>query len=469
MPTTSEQQNSAILQHEMRQPLHAIEQLCALLNQSDLTTKQQQWIAQISRMQQTLTDLLSEAQTRPFALEAVVEQLQTIFHSKAIKKQLTFSIQVASDTATHWEGQSTFLLQILINLIDNAIKYTPSGGKIELKIKEKDGLAIKLKDNGLGIDSVFQEKMKMPYVQLQNDVEGVGLGWHIVRQKMEALNGSYTLKSEPGKGTCIYLHFPFQQATAYTEVSIQPNFSARLLIVEDHTLHRDHLQRLLASHWTNLEVTTAKNSEEALAMLQRQPMDCVLTDIHLPSGSGLELAQRIRCELGLQIPLLAMSADDQNVFARQEAAVYFQTYLQKPFRVETLVRQLTSYINSSPMHELSITPQHINLSYLLLMADEDADMKKLMLAMLLDEIPTELEKMNDCYERKDWDMLRRISHKMKTTLSFVGNEKLTKTNDEIERLLKQKAIDERITTAIRELNETMPKILEELKMVYEAS
>ncbi|MEM0992512.1 MAG: Hpt domain-containing protein [Bacteroidota bacterium] len=120
------------------------------------------------------------------------------------------------------------------------------------------------------------------------------------------------------------------------------------------------------------------------------------------------------------------------------------------------------------MNKLSTIHQYINLSYLNLMADEDQQMKKLMLSMLLDEIPKEIEKMNHLYHQEEWDELRRVSHKMKTTLSFVGNELLTTTNRSIGNIVKAQENLAKLPDLFGILNELFPKVMEELKEVHDA-
>lgn len=109
----------------------------------------------------------------------------------------------------------------------------------------------------------------------------------------------------------------------------------------------------------------------------------------------------------------------------------------------------------------------INLSYLNLMADGDLKMKKLMLEMLLKEIPSELSKMQQFYQQHNWSDLRRASHKMKTTLSFIGNQSLSDANRSIEYVAKREEGLEQLPDFFGILKELSPKILRELRSVYE--
>ncbi len=110
---------------------------------------------------------------------------------------------------------------------------------------------------------------------------------------------------------------------------------------------------------------------------------------------------------------------------------------------------------------------HINLDYMDMMSDGDDSMKKVMLEMLLEELPMELEKMNALTSESNWTELGAVSHKMKSTLSFVGNEAMTNANKDIELICKNKEGLDTIPGLIAVITENAPKTLEELKMEFE--
>jgi len=119
------------------------------------------------------------------------------------------------------------------------------------------------------------------------------------------------------------------------------------------------------------------------------------------------------------------------------------------------------------MDGTTLNHRFINLSYLDLMADGDLNMKKLMIEMLLKEIPSELNKMKQLYRQHNWSDLRRASHKMKTTLSFVGNQALSDANRSIEYVAKREEGLEQLPDLFGILKELSPEILRELRSVYE--
>jgi HPt (histidine-containing phosphotransfer) domain-containing protein len=113
---------------------------------------------------------------------------------------------------------------------------------------------------------------------------------------------------------------------------------------------------------------------------------------------------------------------------------------------------------------MNTTTTYTNLSYLRLMADNDEEMVQTMLGMLLEELPEELDKIKALHEEKNWEELGKISHKMKSTLAFVGNEPMTNANKEIEQLAKSGAELDKIGSLIAILDHHAPAVLKELKL-----
>ena len=113
--------------------------------------------------------------------------------------------------------------------------------------------------------------------------------------------------------------------------------------------------------------------------------------------------------------------------------------------------------------------QYINLDYLDLMSDGDEDMKKVMIEMLLEEVPAEVSKMNDLHQAANWSQLREVSHKLKSTLAFIGNADLTNANQKVEDIAKAEQGTEELPTLLDSITATYPNALEELKTVLTAA
>lgn len=112
--------------------------------------------------------------------------------------------------------------------------------------------------------------------------------------------------------------------------------------------------------------------------------------------------------------------------------------------------------------------QHINLDYLDLMSDGDDDMKKVMIEMLLEEVPMEVDKMNQAHQLGDWNQLKEVSHKLKSTLAFLGNPTLTTSNERVETIAKTENDLAALPNLLEAITATYPKVLDELKTVFTA-
>jgi len=110
--------------------------------------------------------------------------------------------------------------------------------------------------------------------------------------------------------------------------------------------------------------------------------------------------------------------------------------------------------------------QHINLDYLNLMSDGDDDMKKVMIEMLLEEVPGEVDKMNTFHQEANWKQLREVSHKLKSTLAFIGNDTLTNTNQQVEDIAKEANGVEKLPELLNTISSLYPAALAELKTVF---
>jgi len=110
--------------------------------------------------------------------------------------------------------------------------------------------------------------------------------------------------------------------------------------------------------------------------------------------------------------------------------------------------------------------QHINLDYLDLMSDGDDDMKKVMIEMLLEEVPAEVNKMKEVHQNGDWNQLKEVSHKLKSTLAFLGNPTMTTSNERVETIAKTESDLEELPDLLEAITSTYPLVLEELKSVF---
>jgi signal transduction histidine kinase/ActR/RegA family two-component response regulator/PAS domain-containing protein len=257
------------------------------------------------------------------------------------------------------------LEQIFMNLLTNAVKFTPEGGTVEFLTcnHKRRGNIIScdfiVRDSGIGISPEFQKRMFEPFEQEPGNaaaqVQGTGLGLSIVKSLVDLMRGTISVKSEIGHGTefTVHLDMPIVEDAEAATPKAQTDFQIRLkghrvLLVEDHPLNTEIARRLLEKE--GLQVTCAENGKKALEQFeQAQPntWDVILMDIRMPVMDGLQAARAIRAldrQDAKTIPIIAMTANafEEDVQASREAGM--DAHLAKPIEPQHLFETLSSFI-----------------------------------------------------------------------------------------------------------------------------
>ncbi|MEN5203133.1 transporter substrate-binding domain-containing protein [Stenotrophomonas sp. TWI700] len=332
----------ATMSHEIRTPMSAVLGMLEVLDAAGLTAPQREVLtvieASASMLRQILDDILDFSRIEagglqlapaPTDLRATVRNVHALLEPQALAKGLRFQCHIDADIADHLLVDGLRLRQVLFNLLSNAIKFTAHGSvnAIVALLGEQGGqqrLRISIVDTGIGISAEAQQRLFRPFSQAEAGTSqhygGTGLGLAISRRLVEAMHGSVQLESAPGAGTTVTVDLDLvvaepeavpalpagtRQATAH----FVPG--QRVLVVEDHptnqVLMRWRLQQL------GLEFVIAAEGGEALAALQAQPFDVVITDCRMPGMDGYAfseaLRERERIHGVARLPIIALTAN----------------------------------------------------------------------------------------------------------------------------------------------------------------
>ena len=257
--------------------------------------------------------------------------------------------------------------QIFFNVLSNAVKYTPEGGKIEFEVdshlSEDQKLVIcdfYVRDNGIGMSQQFQEKLFEPFEQeniaRQSDQQGTGLGLSIVKELVTLMGGTIQIKSKLGKGTTVKIHLDMENVT--DEVT-KPNQMDKLfakerlkdktiLLLEDQELNMMIIRKLLEKQ--GMIVLMGKNGKEGLEIFERSALnsiDMILSDIRMPLMNGLEMTKairRLKRKDAKSIPIIAMTANafEEDVQKSKDAGM--NAHLSKPVQSELLFKTIESLL-----------------------------------------------------------------------------------------------------------------------------
>ena len=395
--------------HELRTPLNAIlgfTQLmqAALREDSALATQPErwpQWVQQVHRAASHLLALvndvldLSSLEARRFAIDLqpvdaaevareVVEMVrpQAILRGLRLQLDLQLNLQpdlqpdlqvilsgdheALADAGRHWvQADKRALRQVLINLLGNACKYTPSGGQVILRLLTVPGPSLRLEvcDDGPGISAEQQARLFRPFergAEADGATVGTGLGLVISRELVRAMHGQLVLESGPGHGSVFAVELPLvlgSSRPAATAISADSLFGglpkevtdvplmfpdALLLYVEDDPVNGLLMQEFVA-RTPPLRLRLALDLAQGLIEVHRLKPDLVLLDMNLPDGSGYDLLRRLRADPATRgLRVVALSADAMPEQVQKAMAAGFDDYWTKPVDFHLLRRRLSA-------------------------------------------------------------------------------------------------------------------------------
>jgi len=343
--------------HDMRTPMNAIinysgPELTDGCNEAELRENLARINASGRHLMHLINDLLTaskmrnthyEFQCEPVALRDCFGLVADMVLPLTGEKKQTFTIEYAPglDTGTSICTDVERLRQILVNLVNNAVKYTPEGGAIRCAVAgtpSPDGrtlaLTIRVSDNGIGIPEDKLTTIFKPYSQLDaSHSEGIGLGLAIVRELVTAMKGTIQVESTPGQGTTFTLGFDFEIAPggpapkAEAESPDVDFTGKRVLVFEDNALNTAIIRRLL--EMKGMVCDCAENGRAGLGLFRESPpgtYDLILMDIRMPVMDGLSATRAIRAldrPDVRDLPIIALTADalPQEVSAYKQAGL----------------------------------------------------------------------------------------------------------------------------------------------------
>ena len=351
----------AMLGHELRNPLSPILTALQLMRlRGDAATHRERQVIerQVTHLTRLVDDLLDVSRIARGKVDLkleVVELTEVVARavetaSPLLEERLhTLNVDVPR-TGIRVLGDPARLTQIFSNLLTNAAKYTPQGGRIDVAATvDADQVMVSVRDTGVGIGSeilpvIFDAFAQGPQL-LDRAQGGLGLGLSIVRNLVERHGGDVSVRSDgPGKGSEFLVRLPLSAWASETAsappsaiVEVPLGTGKRILIVDDNQDAADLLAAALTMH--GFEVQTAHEGLSALRIAATFQPELAVLDIGLPVMDGYELASRLRRIPGLhQLPLIAVTGYGQLSDRDRSAAAGFDHHLVKPVEIETLTR-----------------------------------------------------------------------------------------------------------------------------------
>lgn len=352
----------ANMSHEIRTPLNAIVGFSNLIAETEDPDERREYVAIVQENNELLLKLISdildlskiEAGTLEFNdVEFDVNQMcQEIVRSLSLKVldkpvELRFGDHLPECRLV---GDKTRITQVLINFINNALKFTREGS-VTLGYRCDDGMMLTfyVEDTGTGIPEQEQESVFERFVKLNSFVQGTGLGLAISKSIVEQMGGRIGLNSEPGKGSCFWFTHPYIRTRSVSAVASdaemrQPGVSEGkmpvVLVAEDTDSNFLLVSLILKKGY---EVLRAHNGAEAVRMCREFAPDVVLMDMKMPVMDGLEATRQIR-EAGSSVPIIAVTAYAYDSDRAKALDVGCDDYIAKPLTGDVLKKKLRKHL-----------------------------------------------------------------------------------------------------------------------------
>ncbi|WP_130736442.1 ATP-binding protein [Flavobacterium sp. J27] len=364
----------ATVSHELRTPLNAINGITYLLLNEKPKATQLNYLKSLEFSGKYLLAFINDileinrlesdkvlVEKINFNLIELIENIRISFNEFIEENNITFHLEIDKTISPTIIGDPTKISQIIINLVNNAIKFSKNGD-VWLIIKKKTEsdtdieLSFEVRDNGIGIPKDKQatifESFSQGSVEVNRTYGGTGLGLSIVKKIVEILGSEIYLDSDTNKGTSLQFDLAFKKGTEDTETVPQITIKEtsptakqkRILLVEDNKINQMITQKMLEQK--GIPSFTIDNGEEAIEHLKTNDYDLVLMDVHLPGINGTEATQEIR-KFNPTIPIIALTAISLNENREMLLSYGMNEVIMKPFVPEEFYEILFRFLNTN--------------------------------------------------------------------------------------------------------------------------
>jgi len=360
------------MSHEIRTPLHAINGLTRLLEETPMTDEQKKLIKGLDKSYEGLLGIVNdilefseieagqvELNETEFSLEDLLKKVFDAFEYTAAEKKIKLEIKFDKEIKCLLLGDRIRLRQVFVNLLNNALKFTQKGCvciECSLVKSTKNSYIIyfNVSDTGIGITKenipkIFQS-FHQEYTGTTRGFGGMGLGLAISMQLVELMGGKLEVKSQKNQGSEFFFTLSFIKVRTKVKtkkigpVKIYTNLfqGVRALLVEDTKLNQIYAKSIMEK-W-NMVVVIANNGKEALEKLREQTFHIVLMDLQMPEMGGLEATSKIRTELKLDVPVIAVTANVVKGVIEECLSVGMNDYIPKPFNPDDLAKKIRNFV-----------------------------------------------------------------------------------------------------------------------------
>lgn len=520
----------ASMSHEIRTPINAVMGMNEMILRECEDEGIKEYAFNVQSASRTLLSLINdildlskieagkmEIVDDYYKLSAVLYDVVNMIQIKTEQKHLEFRIEVDESLPDHLYGDEVRIRQVIVNLLNNAVKYTKEGS-VSLKVRGKRTsedtveLMFAVSDTGIGIREEDMDKLYGAFERLDqkenHSVEGTGLGLSITMRMLELMQGHMEVASVYGEGSCFTVYLPQKVNAEGTIGSFEAKYhelaasmqayresfeapDARVLVVDDNEMNLFVVTNLLKK--TKIDITCCERGEKCLELVRENTYDMILLDHMMPGMDGVETMKRLRImegNLSKDAPVVVLTANAILGVREMYLQEGFDDYLSKPIESDKLEDLLKKYISKDKIRpvgsagksgqEVQVRPQMqqaiapaqsrevlnangtnkllrgtIDVFLGLQYSAENAEMYREFLRMFCDMSKDKQEKMQECYAQENWEDYTVLVHALKSTSLSIGAKKLSEMA-----LISEKAGKENQISLIRENHEALCKLYE---------
>ena len=501
----------ANMSHEMRTPINGIMGMAQLLEATDLNDQQKEYLEELKISSENLLAIVNDIlefnfiesgglnlEKREFSIRKQLEQIVKTKSESAKEKDVDLNLVISEKVPNLLIGDVVRFGQILMNLINNGIKFTQAGSvKIFVRsldeTSEKVTIEVKIIDTGIGIPDSLLGQIFDSFNQASKSTTykfgGTGLGLSIVDQLVKKMEGSIHVNSKEGEGTEFTVLIPFEigkkdddrqskvnQGKGNEDSAADMPAGTKVLVVDDYLINRKIVKGLLEK--IGVQVDQAVTGEEALEKIESEDYSLIFMDVHMPGMGGLETTREIR-KLSdpkkSSLPVVAITASVLQGDIEECKKAGMDDFIAKPFTKKELINTLTSVL-STGSKKLSMfdsieeveEENGIQLESLMEMTGGDQEMVKEMIELFIDQTPDMISKLNQSLSDKDIKQLSVVAHTLKPTFNYMDMSVAFTLSEEIETMGKSGNFDEKILKEkVSELSSICEQYLKRFKKAIE--
>ncbi|MBR6352201.1 MAG: response regulator, partial [Firmicutes bacterium] len=362
------------MSHEIRTPMNAIIGLDNIaLNDPDVPAQTRSYLEKIGASAEHLLSLINDIldmsriesgrmilKNEEFSFQKLLEAINVMFSGQAAEKGIEYHCRINSEIDDYYIGDNMKLRQVLINILGNAVKFTPKGGNIELnvaRIARNSGMStlqFKISDTGIGIAKEFIPRLFDPFSQedasTTSKYGSSGLGLAITRNIVEMMNGRIDVESEKGKGSVFTVTVTLADSKHIADGAAQDIYPSDMtvLIVDDDPIACEHARLVLEK--VGISAETAPSGAEAVEMVRvrharREPYNLILVDWQMPEMDGVETTRRMRTIIGDETAIIILTAYRWDDVLDEALGAGVDSFLAKPLFANTVIEEFRSALN----------------------------------------------------------------------------------------------------------------------------